>query len=87
MRQRGLTDSHPRHCNPRFGFERMKTARAGLDRYRMRRRVAASLTLASPPERSDGSPAAAQIRKPRADRDAKNTSKRITSVDNVMTHA
>ena len=87
MRQRGLTDSHPRHCNPRFGFERMKTARAGLDRYRMRRRVGPSLTLASPPERCDGSPAAARSRKLRADRGAKIASKRITSVDNVMTAA
>jgi hypothetical protein len=67
----------------------MKTAYPAIDRSRMRGDVGAPLTLTgrNPDEPGSGAPAraAAKIRRRKPDRGAKNTSKRITAVDNVMT--
>jgi hypothetical protein len=82
-----LTDSHPARRNLRLGFEMMKMAHG-----RPRSRQNASrhwhdVNPGAPARRCDGSIPAAPDSPDRADRSVQNASKRITAVDNVMTHA
>jgi hypothetical protein len=91
MEHRRLTDSHPARRNLRLGFEMMKMAH-GRPRSRQNasahwRDVNPAANLGAPARRCDGSIPAAPDSPDRAERRVQNASKRITSVDNVMTHA